>query len=205
MTYSDVITLMMTFFILLLTFATAEPEKFEQMQSTLFGYGRTGVAGRNRDGIDRDALVLRFRPQSGRMTSRGSEMPPANTDPLREAIGKGLAVLEEENPDAREQQVRFEIAASLFVGADKQLTPLARQHLGMLGRQMQRLPVAARLAVTSPDDVPAAVDAARSLSDLFQIHPSRISVAEEEADSPGSRLVRITVSRRSESLPISPQ
>ena len=33
MTYSDVITLLMTFFILLLTFATNEPESFERMHS----------------------------------------------------------------------------------------------------------------------------------------------------------------------------
>ena len=32
MTYSDVITLMMTFFILLLTFSTSDPERFEQMK-----------------------------------------------------------------------------------------------------------------------------------------------------------------------------
>ena len=31
MTYSDVITLLMTFFILLLTFATTEPERFRKI------------------------------------------------------------------------------------------------------------------------------------------------------------------------------
>ena len=34
MTYSDVITLLMTFFILLLTFSTTEPERFEKVRSS---------------------------------------------------------------------------------------------------------------------------------------------------------------------------
>ena len=43
-TYSDTITLLMTFFILLLTFATSEPEKFQQLQSVMFGGSRaTGM------------------------------------------------------------------------------------------------------------------------------------------------------------------
>ena len=51
MTYSDVITLLMTFFILLMTFATNEPERFERMQVSMFGgSGATGLAGRRRAG-----------------------------------------------------------------------------------------------------------------------------------------------------------
>ena len=47
MTFSDVITLLMTFFILLLTFASNTPEKFEQVQVSMFsGGGATGIVGR---------------------------------------------------------------------------------------------------------------------------------------------------------------
>jgi len=45
MTYSDVITLLMTFFILLMTFSTTEPENFGRMQVVMFGGGNSsGVA-----------------------------------------------------------------------------------------------------------------------------------------------------------------
>ncbi|MEZ6145736.1 MAG: flagellar motor protein MotB [Planctomycetaceae bacterium] len=65
MTYSDVITLLMTFFILLLTFATNEPENFERMQVAMFGGGSaTGLAGHNDEAIDRDSLLLRIRPKT---------------------------------------------------------------------------------------------------------------------------------------------
>ncbi|MCA9054799.1 MAG: flagellar motor protein MotB [Planctomycetaceae bacterium] len=201
MTYSDVITLMMTFFILLLTFATAEPEKFDQMQTAVFGIGeRTGVAGNNREAIDRDSLALRYRPTVGRLASRGSEMPPLHTDPLREAVGKGLAALDQENELAREQQVEFEIDAGMFIGGDGSLTPIAKQHLGMLARQMQRLPVTARFEVSTTDDIPAAIEAARSLTELFQIHPGRLAVSLSPSNTP-SRHLRITISRRNTPFP----
>ena len=54
MTYSDVITLMMTFFILLLTFATNEPERFEQMKISVFGAsGASGIAGKPPEGLEK--------------------------------------------------------------------------------------------------------------------------------------------------------
>ena len=43
MTFSDVITLLMTFFILLLTFATNEPESFSRIETSMFGGGGTGT------------------------------------------------------------------------------------------------------------------------------------------------------------------
>ena len=55
MTYSDVITLLMTFFILLLTFATTEPERFEKSISSTFAKGAaTGTVGNKIDDIDKD-------------------------------------------------------------------------------------------------------------------------------------------------------
>ena len=202
MTYSDVITLMMTFFILLLTFATAEPEKFDQMQTAVFGIGeRTGVAGSNRDAIDRDSLALRYRPTVGRIASRGSEMPPLHTDPLREAVGKGLEALDQENELAREQQVEFSVAAALFISTDGSLTPIAKQHLGMLARQMQRLTVTARFEVSDAADISAAIEAARSMTELFQIHPGRLAVGYGPSPS-ASRSLRITVSRRNTEFPV---
>ena len=67
MTYSDVITLLMTFFILLLTFASSEPEKFRRMQSVMFGGASgTGSAGGELDALDNDAYVLRQRPPASR-------------------------------------------------------------------------------------------------------------------------------------------
>ncbi len=99
-TYSDVITLMMTFFILLLTFATSEPENFVQMQVAVFqGSGGSGVAGKAESSVDQDSIVYRERPSSGRRTKRGSESPPQETDPTFASMDKGLKGMEKE-PEA---------------------------------------------------------------------------------------------------------
>ncbi len=81
MTYSDVITLLMTFFILLLTFSTNEPEFLDTIRISMFGgTGATGVAGVREDGMERDSYVVRVRPSLARMVMRGSEMPPISDD-----------------------------------------------------------------------------------------------------------------------------
>ena len=99
MTYSDVITLLMTFFILLLTFATSEPESFERMQMTVFGGGgATGIAGETDTPLDKDAIVARFRPKSSRVTVRGSETPPRDREPVSTSLAKGLEGLHEPQP-----------------------------------------------------------------------------------------------------------
>ena len=90
LTYSDVITLLMTFFILLLTFATTEPESFERIQSSMFGGGGgSGFAGKQGEHFQ-DAIISRIRPRSARMTQRGSESPPIDTETTTESLGKGL-------------------------------------------------------------------------------------------------------------------
>ena len=57
MTYSDVITLLMTFFILLLTFSTTEPERFEKVQTAVHqSGGASSMVGPVSEGIDQGLL-----------------------------------------------------------------------------------------------------------------------------------------------------
>jgi flagellar motor protein MotB len=96
-TYSDVITLMMTFFILLLTFATSEPERFEQMKIAVFGSsGAPGIVGQKLAGTEKDSWSMRVRPRSARLTDRGAELPPVNGAGSSESVKEGLAGLEDE-------------------------------------------------------------------------------------------------------------
>ncbi|MEZ6064741.1 MAG: flagellar motor protein MotB [Planctomycetaceae bacterium] len=197
MTYSDVITLMMTFFILLLTFATSEPERFEQMQTSMFGFAdRTGIAGKNPDSIDRDAIVLRYRPTSGRLTSRGSEMPPLESDPVRESLGRGLEALDEDNEKVFEQQFQFDIAASLFIDDKGLLTTIAQQHLRMLATQMSRLPLFVRLEVTDGGDAAAMIEAARVLTTAANVPAGRVGVGVSNGPAGQQRQIRLIVSQR---------
>lgn len=195
MTYSDVITLLMTFFILLLTFATNEPEAFQQVQSSMFG-GSRGIAGSTDEAVDREAIVVRYRPDVSRIATNGSAIPPMYTDAVRESVEQGLKSLDQENKLAFDQRFSLEVAPSLFVDGDGGLTPMARQHLDMLGMQMQRLPLFVHFVVTQRSDLPSAVLAVDTLVKESRINPGRLSVELAASPADSGRKMRIVVSRR---------
>lgn len=141
MTYSDVVTLLMTFFILLLTFSSNEPEKFEKMKVTLFGGGGArGVAAVSPDGLDKDSFAMRMRPRAARLTMRGSEMPPLEQDVATKTFGEGLAGLEEEQNREVVDEYTIVVKLSDFVSTSGDITSYGRQHLKMIAQQIRNVP-----------------------------------------------------------------
>ncbi len=135
MTYSDVITLLMTFFILLLTFATNEPESFERIKTSVFGGNRSdGVAGTTSDGDEKDSWVVRVRPRSGRMTLRGSETPPIEMDAPENALDDGLAGLERDEERDLTRSFRVKFPAAHVGTPDGKLYNYAKVQLNMIAR-----------------------------------------------------------------------
>jgi flagellar motor protein MotB len=192
-TYSDTITLLMTFFILLLTFATSEPERFQQLQSVMFGGSRaTGMMGSKADANERTSLVLRQRPHSARLTLRGSEMPPLYDDAALESVSRGLAGL---NDESREENLdRFEIVVSLpvLIDEDGNRSPIGQRQLTSLAKQMRRQNMSATIEVPA-EDVAHATALAMFFTDEEHVIPGRISIA---ALPPGSdRNTHIVLSR----------
>lgn len=177
-TYSDVITLLMTFFILLLTFANSEPENFEKMQVATFGgAGSGGLAGPPTKGIDKDAVNVRYRPSSSRSTPRGTEMTPTELTPIGDAASKGLDALD--NPEelaSAERTSTTSLMESLRDG-NGQLTSQAMQQLRMIAIQMKSLPLSADLQVSAPDDLDFAVGMARYMQDELNVPSGRLSVS----------------------------
>lgn len=136
-TYTDVITLLMTFFVLLLTFATSEPEQFERMQIALFGGGGgTGIAGQA-DSLEKDTVLIRERPRSSRMTSRGSEMPPIHSDASNESLASGLEGLDEQPTVKDSDSYAFDVPISLLVTDEGEITPVGAQYLRMFARRLK--------------------------------------------------------------------
>ncbi len=133
MTFSDVITLLMTFFILLLTFATDQPESFERMQIALFGGGgATGFAGPAHGALDKDAVLMRERPKSSRLTTRGSEMPAIHSDPVYESLAKGIAGLEEHEKRETAVSNSIKVPLAMLFSREGEITNLGRQKMRML-------------------------------------------------------------------------
>ncbi len=195
MTFSDVITLLMTFFILLLTFATSEPEKFEQMQVSLFGGGGAmGIAGDVQKPLDKDAVLMRKRPDSGRITTRGSEMPPVNADPTLEGLAKGIAGLESSEQRELSTQHALTVPVSLMVDEKGRPTPLGVQQLRMLARHMRKQPIDVQFLVSNPDDVQRTLGLASYLFEHEGILPGRLAVG-QDASLPSAPVVEIVLTR----------
>jgi flagellar motor protein MotB len=177
MTYSDVITLLMTFFILLLTFASSEPEFFSKVQVVAFGGGgSTGVAAEADDVLDKDSIVLRERPNSAAVTTRGSETPPVFEDPATESVSRGLRSLE--NPDALADAERVKIDANLSLMRNEkgEITEQAVTQLKMLAQQLKSQPLSLHILVSDPDAADFCVTMGVILADEFGVVPGRISV-----------------------------
>jgi chemotaxis protein MotB len=196
MTYSDVITLLMTFFILLLTFATNEPESFERMQTAVFGGGgATGVAGDTENAVDQDAMVVRFRPNTGRMTNRGSEMPPMDSDPVKKSIRKGLKSLETLEDLASAERVSMVLPLRLIRDHQGLPTDLCVQQLRMLAVQLRSMQLEVEFQAVEPADSDFCVSLARFMLETQRIPPGRVSVSRAGPGAVPSGSIRILLTR----------
>lgn len=189
MTYSDVITLLMTFFILLLTFATNEPENFERMQVAMFGGGSaSGVAGRNTEALDNDSLLMRFRPRTARLTLRGSEMPPIDSDPSRQSLDQGLKSLEKPHELADAERMTIRMPLPLLVDDEGEVTEIGRQQMKMVAKQMQRLPLDVRLEVSDVRHLDGVLKLADELVSRGQVATFRVAISVRESTSAEAQL-----------------
>lgn len=148
MTFSDVITLLMTFFILLLTFASMEPEAHRDMMQTILP-GSMGVASSSQSPNPKDAVLFRQRSYAGRITSRGSEMPPVNTAPTLTAMNKGLAGLTDEEMRQLSTTHTLRFPWSALIDGEGKLTNVGKQRLRMLAFQVYRQDLTIKMRIGS--------------------------------------------------------
>ncbi len=196
MTYSDVITLLMTFFILLLTFSTNEPEFFSQVQVVAFGGGgSTGMAGKSDSFADSNAVVLRYRPPASRRTVSGSELPPTETGPARETLDKGLKSLEEPHLLADADRIRIQMPLSVMRDEDGNPTPMAQLQLSHLAQQLISMPVEVALRATRQQDIDFCIQMAISMSDELNVPLGKVAVAQVDASQIRPGYMELLVTR----------
>lgn len=194
-TYSDVITLLMTFFILLLTFATSEPEQFERMQTTSTTSGSRGLLRPTKDPIQRNSLALRIRPMAGRLSLRGSEMPPLYQDPELTTLSDGLASIDQKLEHLLTENHTLDAQLTLFLDGNKQLSSAGRQWLHMIAQQLQRLPYEVSFKVQSDEDLDRAYALAQHLMQAEGIAPGRISLGVDKHLASRGTSLQIAISR----------
>ncbi|MEZ6062796.1 MAG: flagellar motor protein MotB [Planctomycetaceae bacterium] len=201
MTYSDVITLLMTFFILLLTFASSEPEEFAQFQVVAFGGGGgSGAIGEKDELLDKDAVVLRDRPANARRTTRGAETPPLQTDPAQVSLARGLKSLQETDDLADAERVRMETSLAILRDAGGNPTAQAIQQMRMLSIQMKHLPLNLQFCVGDRNDADFCVDLALSMIENYGVDPGRISVSVAGEDKTRAGKLEMLISREEDAF-----
>lgn len=141
MTFSDVITLLMTFFILLLTFATNQPETFDRMQVAVFGGGGASGFASKAEGMEKDALLMRERSRAGRMSQDGSEIPPEHNEQVLASIDKGVAGLEDNELREVFNSHSIKIPWKRLLDAKGNLSSEGQQRMKMFALQLKRLPL----------------------------------------------------------------
>ena len=177
LTYSDVITLLMTFFILLLTFATSEPEQFERMQATVFGGGGAGgIISKSSKGVEQDALLLRERPRASRLTTRGTETPPINSDPANASLANGLQSLHEKLQQDMQATRWIELELPALVSRDGEVTSFGKAMVNKLASHLTGNPFFLTLRVVNESDIPAAIVFGDAISKIASLPSGRIGV-----------------------------
>ena len=194
MTYSDVITLLMTFFILLLTFSTNEPEMFEKMQISLFGGGgASGTAGPPPEGADKDARVVRIRPKTSRYALHGTETPPILNEPPRQAVNKGIEVLDTDRFDPTTTHA-IKLPINHLLSDQGEVASTGIGHVEGLSRALKRHDVQLTVEVSAEDNMTPVLALAKMMIDERAVKPNRIAVSLVPAQQLAKNEMRLVIS-----------
>lgn len=192
MTYSDVVTLLMTFFILLLTFSTTEPERFEQIRVSLFsGSGATGMAGTKPKGLEKDSFLSRVRPSSARLVMRGMEMPPIHRKLSIMAPEGELAGLEDDKYQDLADRYSVELNLYEMISSKGKLYSLGKEQAKMLAIQLLQLPMHIAFEVSTEAGVQRATSFANHIFTEYGVKPGQMGVRISEDIKP--QMVRIII------------
>lgn len=177
MTYSDVITLLMTFFILLLTFSTTEPEKFDKVQTAAFGSsGATGIAGHVHKRMDNKSWVERVRPRAARIAMNGAEIPPMN-DPPAKAAGRGLETVNDEEAEKDVMTTNtFKVEFDKLINQNGNVTPRGSALASLLADQLRSLPVHCSIRFANQKEVERASGFLLHMYDVHGVRPGQVGV-----------------------------
>ncbi|QEG23377.1 flagellar motor protein MotB [Mariniblastus fucicola] len=195
MTYSDVITLLMTFFILLLTFSTTEPEKFDKVQPSSFGSsGATGIVGHVHERMDNKSWVERIRPRAARIAINGSEIPPMNTAPQDRASGLGIESASEEEAEKDVMTTNsFKMKFNRLVNNNGNVTPRGIALASLLTQQLRSMPVHCSIRFANQGDSKRATAFLLHLYEVHGVRPGQVGIG--WADNLQSDLVAFDMER----------
>ncbi|HZU38297.1 MAG TPA: flagellar motor protein MotB [Gemmataceae bacterium] len=176
-TYSDMITLLMACFIMIITFSSKESEKYGRNRDALLSFGSSkGMAGPAHDGLDHDSVIWRVRPPLAHIGTSGSEMPPLHDDPGLEASQEILKSLQKSSDKTLKDSYTLRIPQSLLFEPNGHLSSSAPALLHALALNVRHLPYDVQIEVGDPADTDKAVTLCEYLFQHEMLHPGRLGV-----------------------------
>lgn len=152
LTYSDSVTLLCTFFIMLLTFSSFDKETFQRLATSMVGSARPGLSQSPSRG-GRESLTWRERLRSGRAQTQGSEMPAMLQESDTEdvpAVDLAALVRVERVEDAR---VIIVPSRAIFLGSTAQLSHTGKAFLQVMVELVQSPTAQITVAEIGPEDI----------------------------------------------------
>ena len=142
-TFSDCMTLLLTFFVLLLSFSSFDPEVFEKLE-TIFSGALPSLALAEMP--SKDAFLLRRQIDSSRNVDQGSENPTSE-------IGKEDGLKEETTPlDFRGHKVFVVSSEEVFWGRGTTVSRQGHEVLSAVGAFLRYMPGRVVVSENGPGD-----------------------------------------------------
>lgn len=196
-TYSDMITLLMACFIMIITFSSKESEKFSRKRDSLLSMdGAEGLVERAKPGLDHDSVIWRVRPPLAHLGERGSEMPPLHDDPSLEATREVLRSLDVASDKTLKDSYTIRIPVAMLFEANGRLSPAAEPLLHSLAVRLRHLPYDLMVEVGDPADNAKAITVCGYLFRNEMLHPGRLGVGLHQPAEPWNPCVWFSCARR---------
>lgn len=195
-TYSDMITLLMTMFIVIVTFGGKEGKGGKKNDSLVGGKNGTGMAGPAiASEADKRAVLVRFTPL-GRTVLRGSESAPMYDDPANDATESALQALDGPGLGRLSDNYYLRVPLGFLFASPDRLSPSGTRLLDLIARNVRSLPYDIQVRVSDPRHTPRAARVTHYLFQFASITPGRLSVGlVQPADEQDGESLRFVFAR----------
>jgi hypothetical protein len=177
-TYSDMVTLLMAFFICIITFSSKETERFSPKKDSLVGgAGGKGITSSlEKHTLDWNSVVWRLRTYQARVSDSGTEMAPIYQDPSIEMTGRILHALEETVPGRLTDNFAVRLPLSLLFEKGDRLSSSGVRVLHAVAVNLRDLPYDLQFQVAHAEHTPLAVKMCVYLMSEEGCQPARLAV-----------------------------
>lgn len=200
-TYSDAMTLLMTFFILLMTFQTTSPyQNTAREHAIVGGKGKEGKTGQESRRLEKNGVVLR---DYSLMKQPSSIRPSIRANLEKEVLAKEELKMfppVEQPPGDFSHQYTLRLSQNAVFASGATLSGSGRAILDMIAGKMQGLPYDLVIEVNAPTDFEKAWVMSTFLFQKHRIHPGRLGISARQGpqDKQPSLWLRLVRTRSSE-------